>query len=100
MARKGKSERKPPPPRAGAEAAGKSAGGSSSRSSRLLVVAAVVVALVAAGASLFPQLWTPGGSDLYISRHEVLERKRFDVRCHLKKVRLAIYWSVGRLAPL
>jgi hypothetical protein len=50
----------------------------------------VVVALVAVGANLFPQLWKSGGSDLYISRHEVLERKRFDVRCHLKKVRLAV----------
>jgi hypothetical protein len=89
MARKGKSERKPPP-RAGAEGVGRASGGSSSRLSRLLIVAAVVVALVAVGANLFPQLWKSGGSDLYISRHEVLERKRFDVRCHLKKVRLAV----------
>lgn len=91
MARKVKSERKPP--RAGADGTNKTGttNSSGSRLSRLLpLVAAVVVVLVAVGANVFPQLWKSGSSDLYISRHEVLERKRFDVACHLKKVRSMI----------
>lgn len=74
MARKPKSERKPQ--RVDAAPAG--------RSWLLpLLIAAVAVAIVA----LSPQLWAPAtDADLYISRHQRLERKRFDVQCHRKKV--------------